>query len=471
MPCCSEHSVSLTPLLMNNSHQSLAEYCTQRLSNNRQRLQSASLPVSGVLTRYSGQLLQATGCVTRRGEICSVVTADGGEVDAVVVGFDESMTSLMPIDNVEFLPGARVTPRGHGQRAPIGNGLLGRVIDSCGDPLDNKGPVTDTFPHGLESNRLNPLERTAIDTPLDVGVRSINALLTLGRGQRVGLFAASGLGKSVLLGMMTRHTSADITVVCLLGERGREVREFVHDILGPEGLQRSVVVAIPADHTPLRRLSGARYATAIAEYFRDRGHHVLLLMDSLTRYAQAGREIGLAAGELPVTRGYPSSVFTDLPVLLERGGCTANGSVTAVYTLLMENDDDDDPLAESAKAILDGHIFLSRELAQSGHFPAIDVLASTSRLRDSVTSKEHQQAVRLFIQLYSCYRQNKDLLSLGMYQQGDDPQLDNALTLLPSMLELLTQSTVDKFNFQQCIDALKQVVDPHRVQLVSESFS
>ena len=290
--------------------QQFAEYCMQRLSSAREGIDTVNLPVSGVLTKVTGQLLEAKGCVTRNGEVCRIETLSAGLVDAVVIGCDEQKISLMTIDNADMQPGARVTPAGHGLRCPMGYGLLGRVIDSRGDPMDNLGPLTDTEPGTLEPRQINPLDRVPIDTPLDVGVRAINALITIGRGQRIGLFAPSGLGKSVLLGMMTRHTNADITVVCLLGERGREVREFVQQILGPDGMKQSVVIAIPADHTSLRRLNGAKYATAVAEYFRDRGHQVLLLMDSLTRYAQAGREIGLAAGELPVAHGYPPTVFT-----------------------------------------------------------------------------------------------------------------------------------------------------------------
>lgn len=428
----------------------LAEYCKARLNESRAQIRPANIPVSGKISLNTGLLLQATGCVTRLGEICKVTTAQGHEADACVVGFNGNTTSLVLMDRVDLLPGARVTPTGREHMAPIGYGLLGRVIDSCGDPMDSIGPLTNVQLTELDPVPVNPLRRTPIDKPLDVGVRSVNSLVSIGRGQRLGLFAASGVGKSVLLGMMARNTEADITIVCLLGERGREVQEFIQQTLGPKGIEKSVVIAIPADHTPLRRLVGARYATALAEYFRDRGHHVLLLLDSLTRYAHAGRELALASGEFPVSGGYPSSVFTDLPVLLERGGCTNTGSVTAIYTLLMESEETVDPLAEAAKSILDGHIVLSKELAQSGHYPAIDVLASTSRLRDAVIDDEHRQAVRIFLHLYACYQRNKDLLSLGMYQRGDNPDLDQAVDLLPSMISLLTQSEEETINFDQC---------------------
>jgi flagellum-specific ATP synthase len=432
----------------------LAQYCVDRLAASRAQLRPARVAVSGKISRNNGLLLEAVGCVTRLGEICKVATADGREVDASVVGFSGETTSLVLMDRSDLLPGARVTPTGQEHKAPIGYGLLGRVVDSCGVPIDNAGPLTNVMPGELEPLPVNPLRRTAINKPLDVGVRAINALLTIGRGQRLGLFAASGVGKSVLLGMMARNTEADITIVCLLGERGREVQEFIHQTLGPKGIESAVVIAIPADHTPLRRMTGARYAAALADYFRDRGHHVLLLFDSLTRYAHAGRELALAAGEFPVSGGYPASVFTDLPVLLERGGCTDTGSVTAIYTILMESEDKVDPLAEAAKSILDGHIVLSRELAQSGHYPAVDVLASTSRLRDAVTDENHRQAVRVFVHLYACYQRNKDLLSLGMYQRGDNPDLDRAVDLLPAMISLLTQTEDETITFSQCKHAL-----------------
>jgi len=369
---------------------------------------------------------------------------------------------LMPFDDVQPYPGASVVPLGVKHSPPVGPGLLGRVVDSCGQPMDTLGQLQNVSFQPLEKTQLNPLQRRPVSEPLDVGVKSINALLTLGRGQRMGLFAASGLGKSVLLGMMTRRTTADVTVVCLLGERGREVREYVEEILGPAGRQHSVVVAVPADHTPLRRVTAIGYATAIAEYFRDRGLHVLLLVDSLTRYAHAAREIGLATGELPVSRGYPASVFSSLPVLLERGGCTPTGSVTAIYTVLKESDDDDDPVAESVKSILDGHIVLSRALAESGHFPAIDILASTSRLRDIVTSMEHQQALRRFLQLYSHYQHNRDLLSVGMYQAGSDAELDTAIALLPAMNSFLRQTMQQEISFEDCVSKLLSITQPGR---------
>ncbi len=433
--------------------------CLQQLRDMRSGVAYPGLPIQGVLTRFSGHLLTARGCVAQRGEICHVKTSTGDVIEALATGFDGDETHLFAFDHhADLLPGAAVSPQGYGQRAPVGYGLLGRVIDSVGDPMDGGGHITNVAPVSLNAQTLNPLRRAPIEQPLDVGVRAINSVLTLGRGQRVGLFAASGLGKSVLLGMMTRHTAADITVVCLLGERGREVREFVETILGPEGLKNTVVVAVPADHTALRKVSGARYANAIAEYFRDRGHHVLLLVDSLTRYAHAGRELGLAAGELPVASGYPPSVMADLPLMLERAGCSSEGSVTAVYTLLMEATDTQDPLAEVAKSFLDGHIILSRALAESGHFPAIDILASASRLRNVVTTPVHQQSTIELARLYSHYQQNVDLLSLGMYHSGADPLLDEAIAKMPAITALLQQSIDECFDLKQSIAQLQQLL-------------
>jgi len=307
---------------------------------------------------------------------------------------------------------------------------------------------------------INPLARAPIAEPLDVGVRAINALLTVGRGQRIGLFAGSGVGKSVLLGMMARYTSADVIVVALVGERGREVKEFIERILGPAGLARAVVVATPADHTPLMRMHGAWLATAIAEYFRDRGQSVLLIMDSLTRFAQAQREIGLAIGEAPATKGYPPSVFARLPQLVERAGNgdTGRGSITAFYTVLTEGDDQQDPIADSARAILDGHIVLSRRLAEAGHFPAIDIEASISRAMNDIAAPAHIDAARRFRQALSIYQQNRDLISIGAYQRGSDPRVDAAIALWPKLQRFLQQGQAEQIDFASSLSALTATV-------------
>ncbi|MDH5480765.1 MAG: FliI/YscN family ATPase, partial [Nitrosomonas sp.] len=331
----------------------------------------------------------------------------------------------------------------------VGDELLGRVLNGIGEPLDQLGPIHAEHTVPLYSRPYNPLERIPVSVPLDVGVRAINTLLTVGRGQRMGLFAGSGVGKSILLGMMARYTSADVIVVAMIGERGREVKEFIENILGDEGLSRSVVVAAPADTSPLLRLQGAAYATAIAEYFRDQGKHVLLIMDSLTRFAMAQREISLAIGEPPATKGYPPSVFAKLPQLVERAGNGSqnSGSITAFYTILTEGDDQNDPIADSARAILDGHIVLSRSLAEAGHYPAIDVEASISRVMPSLVSQEQAEIARQFKSLYSRYQRSYDLINVGAYISGSDPELDKAITMYPALENFLRQDMTQQEDY------------------------
>ena len=339
---------------------------------------------------------------------------------------------------------------------PVGYELLGRVLDGAGSPLDNLGPLNTAHSAALKSRLINPLHRAPITDILDVGIRAINSILTIGRGQRMGLFAGSGLGKSVLLGMMARYTGADVIVVGLIGERGREVKEFIEQILGNEGLARSVVVAAPADTPPLMRLQGAAYATTIAEYFRDQGKHVLLLMDSLTRYAMAQREIALAVGEPPATKGYPPSVFAKLPQLVERAGNSlpGGGSITAFYTVLTEGDDQQDPIADSARAILDGHIVLDRGLADSGHYPAIDIEKSISRVMTNITSPEHQKSARKLKQLVSRYQQSRDLISVGAYTAGSDPVLDEAIRYHTKIEQFLQQGIHERSRITESLGQL-----------------
>jgi flagellum-specific ATP synthase len=422
---------------------------------------------SGSLTRVAGLVMEAVGLRLAVGSGCTVLMPNGNRVEAEVVGFHGDRLYLMPTDDIFGLsPGAKVIPwesasvlpspgspelprRRASDRVrhfPVGDGLLGRVVDGAGRPLDGLGPLTAAREAPLVSKTINPLEREPIRQVLDVGVRAINALLTVGRGQRMGLFAGSGVGKSVLLGMMARYTSADVIVVGLIGERGREVKEFIEQSLGPEGLARSVVVAAPADTWPLMRLQGASYATSIAEYFRDQGKNVLLIMDSLTRYAMAQREIALAIGEPPATKGYPPSVFAKLPQLVERtgNGARGGGSITAFYTVLTEGDDQQDPIADSARAILDGHVVLSRQLAESGHYPAIDIEASISRAMTSLISPEYFEQVRVFKQLYSRYQRSRDLISVGAYAQGSDPLLDKAILLHPRLEAFLQQGIFER---------------------------
>jgi len=339
---------------------------------------------------------------------------------------------------------------------PVGEELLGRVLDGVGRPLDNKGPLNTSHTRSMQSRPINPMSRAAIEHPLDVGIRAINALLTVGRGQRMGLFAGSGVGKSVLLGMMARYTEAEVIVVGLIGERGREVKEFIEQILGEEGMRRAVVVAAPADTGPLMRLQGAAYATTIAEYFRDQGKHVLLIMDSLTRYAMAQREIALAIGEPPATRGYPPSVFARLPQLVERAGNgqEGGGSITAFYTVLAEGDDQQDPIADAARAILDGHIVLSRTLADAAHYPAIDIEQSISRAMVNLIAPSHLDLIRHFKVLFARYQRSRDLISVGAYAPGSDPVLDQAINLYPRMEAFLQQRLTEQANFTDSTTAL-----------------
>jgi flagellum-specific ATP synthase len=399
--------------------------------------------VEGTLKRVVGLTLEAAGLNMQIGGRCRIDAADHSSIEAEVVGFSGDRTFLMPAGDMHgLLPNARVVPLTRRPEFPVGEGLLGRVLDSEGAPLDGLGRLQNITRRSLRSSTINPLLREPIRQQLDVGVRAVNSLLAVGRGQRLGLFAGTGVGKSTLLGMMTRFTQADVVVVGLVGERGREVRDFIERNLGPEGLKRAVIVATPADRPPLQRMRGAWLATSIAEAFRDEGKHVLLLMDSLSRFAQAAREIGLAVGEPPTTRGYPPSVFAKLPALVERAGngMPGGGSITAVYTVLTEGDDPNDPIADTARGILDGHIVLSRRVADAGLYPAIDIEASISRVAHDITSTEQQMAARRFRQLYSAYRQNRDLIAIGAYQKGSDPKVDAAIAAWPSIEAFLQQN-------------------------------
>jgi len=418
--------------------------------------------VAGKLTRVVGLTLEAVGCRAAIGSLCSVET-DNGLMDAEVVGFDGDKLFLMPSEQVTgIIPGAKVTPLNETQGIPVGMELLGRVLDGVGKPIDGKGELITGQTTSFTAKRINPLARKQISQPLDVGVKAINAMLTVGQGQRMGLFAGSGVGKSVLLGMMTRGSTADVVVVGLIGERGREVKEFIEEILGEEGRARSVVVAAPADASPLMRLKGCETSLALAEYFRDQGLNVLLLMDSLTRFAQAQREIALAVGEPPATKGYPPSVFAKLPQLVERAGngSEEQGSITAFFTVLTEGDDLQDPIADASRAILDGHIVLSRELTDAGHYPAIDIEKSISRVMPMVTTDFHQAAARGFKQAYSLYQQNKDLVAIGAYSQGADAKIDRAIRLKPAMDQFLQQGMKEVIPFSQCEEMLTAIA-PH----------
>ena len=418
--------------------------------------------VEGILTRMVGLTLEAEGCQAPIGAQCDVITPGNQVIEAEVVGFSGDKLFLMPTSDVRGLePNSRVIPRKHNSDIAVGEELLGRVIDGKGKVLDSIGElkINDSTP--LEGTKINPLKREPIREPLDVGVRAINGLISVGRGQRMGLFAGSGVGKSVLLGMMTKYTDADIVVVGLIGERGREVKEFVDEILGKEGMKKSVVVAAPADSSPLMRIHGAMRATSIAEYFRDQGKNVLLLMDSLTRFAQAQREISLAIGEPPATKGYPPSVFARLPQLVERAGNgdTQGGSITAFYTVLVEGDDQNDPIADSARAILDGHIVLSRALAEAGQFPALDIDASISRLAPHITNKDQQLMTQAFKKLSSTYQQNKDLINVGAYHKGSDQLIDLAIAMQPKVSSYLSQDMTEAVSLEQSILELNRLLN------------
>lgn len=433
---------------------------------------SMGLAREGVLRRAVGLTLEASGCSAPLGSRCRVETQGGVWVDAEVVGFSGDRTFLMPSAHLEgLLPNARVVPSRQRGEVAVGEGLLGRVIDSDGVPLDGRGPIRAEHWVGLAGKSVNPLMREPITRSLDVGVRAINALLPIGRGQRVGLFAGSGVGKSTLLGMMTRFTAADVIVVGLIGERGREVRDFVEATLGEEGLRRAVVVAAPADRPPLARLHGALRATAIAEWYRDQGLHVLLLMDSLTRYAHAQREIGLSVGEPPTTRGYPPSVFAKLPALVERAGNGADGrgSITAFYTVLTEGDDQQEPIADAARAILDGHIVLTRRIADAGQYPAIDVEVSVSRVMQDITDAPWRERIRKLKRLMSAYNAQRDLIAIGAYQRGNDPVVDEALARWPAILHFLGQDVSEAADVAASREALARLLDDVREPNVTQA--
>jgi flagellum-specific ATP synthase len=430
----------------------------QGLEGAGRRLASIAPPVvAGRLTRMVGLALEAAGCQAAVGDRCEIVSSGRERIEAEVVGFSGDRLFLMPTGDMHGIkPNALVLPRTHTGTVRVGNKLLGRIVDGACNPLDGLGPIETDASVRLTGTPINPLRRRPITQPLDVGVRAINGLLTVGRGQRIGLFSGSGVGKSVLLGMMARYTAADVIVVGLIGERGREVQEFIERILGRAGLARSVVVATPADYPPLMRLHGAWLATSIAEYFRDRGSNVLLIMDSLTRFAQAQREIALAIGEAPATKGYPPSVFARLPQLVERAGngVAAAGSITAFYTVLAEGDDPNDPIVDAARAILDGHIVLSRRIAESGRYPAIDVEASVSRVMHDIVPATQLELSRRLRQTTAIYENNRDMITIGAYQRGTDPRIDNAVARWPHIESYLRQDMHERVELTASISQL-----------------
>ncbi len=416
----------------------------------------------GKVTRVVGLVIEGLGRGSFVGELCHIESAGTGDwIPAEVVGFRDDRVLLMPLGNAEGIGmGCRIRPTGRGSIAAVGDGLLGRVLDGLGRPLDGRPLDNVPMRRSLVSTPLNPLERRPIHEPLDLGVSVLNGLLTVGKGQRVGIMAGSGVGKSVLLGMLSRNARADVSVIALIGERGREVREFIEQILGPEGLARSVVVCATSDQAPLVRMRGAYLATTIAEHFRGQGKDVLMVMDSVTRFAMAQREIGLAVGEPPATKGYTPSVFATLPKLLERAGNDGGpGSLTALYTVLVEGDDMQDPIGDAVRSILDGHIVLSRDLAARAHYPAVDVLTSASRVMSAVTSLEHRTLALKARTLLADYREAEDLINIGAYQPGSNPRIDEAIARKTALDAVLQQSMERNVSLPQTLSALRDAVE------------
>ena len=447
-----------------------SERLTDRFRGAEVHPQSLTPSVAGRVVRMIGLKIEAAGCTGAVGSRCLVRLAPNRNIVAEIVGFSDGRLVLMPESSVEGLAiGAPVIPLEEENAVAVGEEMMGRVLDGAGQYIDGGGDVLPLKRTALRGEALNPLSREAITEPLDVGVRAINALTTIGKGQRLGLFAGSGVGKSTLLGMLTRNTQADVIVVALVGERGREVRDFVDETLGPEGLKRAIVIATPADQSPLMRVNGAWRATAIAEYFRDQGKNVLLLMDSLTRFAQAQREIGLAAGEPPVSRGYTPSVFSLLPRLVERAGNNQNGSITAIYTVLVEGDDLDDPIADASRAILDGHIVLSRQLADEGVFPAVDISASISRAMVSLVDEQHYAGLQAVKEQMATYHANRDLITIGAYQRGSDPRIDAAIQLHPQIMEFLRQPIESSISMTESVTVLQTLTGMTGEQGVSDA--
>lgn len=413
--------------------------------------------VYGFITKVLGLTMESTGPYLKIGDLCEVRVRDA-KVLAEVVGFKDERLILTPLGELRGISaGARVYPLGQ-SGVPVGEEFLGRVVSALGQPLDDKPAPLPSFYYPLHGEPLRPLERARIEKVLDVGIKAINALLTIGKGQRVAIMAGSGVGKSTLLGMIARYTKADVNVIALIGERGREVREFLERDLGKEGLKRSVVVVATSDEPPSLRVRAAFYATSLAEYFRDKGLDVLLLMDSLTRFCMAQREIGLASGEPPTARGYTPSVFALLPKLLERAGPKLNsGSITGIYTVLVEGDDMNDPIADAVRSIVDGHIVLSRDLAHQGHYPAIDVLASVSRVMKDIVPREHLDLYFKALHILATYRRAEDLINIGAYVKGSNPDVDLALALIKDLQAFLRQRIDEAYDLQTSIELLRRI--------------
>ena len=412
---------------------------------------------TGRVTDVVGLVVEAHGPVSCLGTVCDIYSKQSNhKITVEVAGFKNNNVLMMPLEEILGIgPGCRVVARQQKAVIPVGPDMLGRVIDGLGNPIDDKGSILSEGKYPIYSASINPMMRKRISQPLDLGIRVINGLLTVGCGQRVGVFAGSGVGKSVLLGMIARKTRADVNVIALIGERGREVNEFIAKELGKEGLKRSVIVVATSDQLPLIRMRGAFIATAIAEYFRDQGNHVNLMMDSVTRFAMAQREIGLALGEPPTTKGYTPSVFNLLPKLLERAGTSANrGTITGLYTVLVEGDDSNEPIADALRSLLDGHIDLTRDLAMENHYPAVDVLSSISRVMDDIIDDQHKQNARRLKQILATYRKVEDLINIGAYVAGSNPKIDYAIEMFDSITNYLRQTIEETVNFEDSIAQL-----------------
>ena len=421
-----------------------------------------SLRMNGKVTKVVGLVMEGYSPSSSVGDICDIhPRADDSSIKAKVVGFRDDKVLLMPMGEIGGLnAGSIIVSKSEKAVCRIGKGLLGRVIDGLGNPIDGKGPIVDAEEYPIYSKPINPLHRKRIKEPLDLGVRALNGLLTCGKGQRIGIMAGSGVGKSVMMGMMARYTSADVNVIALIGERGREVNEFIEKDLGEEGLKRSVLVVATSDQPPLVRASGAFTATAVAEYFRGNGKDVLLMMDSVTRFAMAQREIGLAIGEPPTTRGYTPSVFAILPKLLERAGTSdGEGSITGLYTVLVEGDDMNEPIADAVRSILDGHIILSRDIAARGHYPAIDILRSSSRVMIDIVPEKHKKAAQRFVSVLAEYRKAEDLINIGAYKAGSNPHVDYAIKKIGEINRYLQQDISEKVGLDESLASLLSIFE------------
>jgi flagellum-specific ATP synthase len=415
----------------------------------------------GKVTKVTGLTIESNGPISKIGELCYIYPFNSNNpVMAEVVGFKEDKILLMPLGEMEGIgPNSTVVASGDALKVKVGDELIGRVLDGLGNPLDGKGPIKLTKYYPVSNKPPNPLERKKITEILPLGIKAIDGFLTCGKGQRIGIFAGSGVGKSTMMGMIARNAEADVNVIGLIGERGREVREFIENDLKDEGLEKSVVVVATSDQPALVRMKGALLTTAIAEYFRDRGKNVLLLMDSLTRFSMAQREIGLAIGEPPVTRGYTPSVFAVLPRLLERAGTSAKGTITALYTVLVDGDDLNEPITDTVRGILDGHIVLSRKLANQNHYPAIDILASISRVMNNIVSKEHIQIANAIKDIVAVYKDSEDLISIGAYNKGSNKRIDKAIELIDDINKVLRQQIMESYTFNETLKLLNDIFD------------